>query len=318
MKSASQSRVLAAFLFLAILAGPATSFLASPLGLGGQYLSPPLLAAGSALAGLALLALALIRREQLPSGAALLALLALYLPPVLEGLLSPPTIRPVLDHLAHALHETPWGVPFFLSLAAPLWLALLSALQLVRDEVPRAVAGAAIAGIGAACLITPSGAYSISLNQLPVAALHLLLAVLAVLSWSYARPRLAASGACATAGCFLLLTALGQAALVPLLSHDSPAPLSLYEAAIPLLFTAALSAASWLLWFWLLQHLSLAAFGMRALAAWTAAILPGFAMYGFLSWRVDLAVLIAVAALVVALRARPADEQPLALGLESP
>jgi hypothetical protein len=38
-------------------------------------------------------------------------------------------------------------------------------------------------------------------------------------------------------------------------------------------------------------------------------------MFGFLSWRIDLAIAISVAALVAALRARPGEEQPLALGL---
>ena len=42
---------------------------------------------------------------------------------------------------------------------------------------------------------------------------------------------------------------------------------------------------------------------------------PGFVMGGFTQWRVDLALAIAVGAIVVALRARVADEQPLALGL---
>jgi hypothetical protein len=84
------------------------------------------------------------------------------------------------------------------------------------------------------------------------------------------------------------------------------------------LIMALVSAASWWLWFWLLQRMTMAAFGMRALAAWAAALLPGFLMYGFLSWRIDAAVAISLAALVIAVRARVTDEQPLALGLESP
>ncbi len=310
MKSTSQPRVLIAFIALALLAGPVSGFISSPMGLGGAWLGPLWTAAASGLAGLLLLVLALARRESLPRGAGLLALLALSLPPWLDGLLSAGITRSV-----HLLHETPWGVALLVSLAAPLWLALLSALQLVRDEVPRAVAGASIAGIGAVTLMIPEAAYTPALNQIPVAALHILLAVLAVLSWSYARPRLAANSTAATAGCFLLLTALGQAALLPLTARDLPSSLSLREAALPLLLTTAVSAASWLLWFWLLERMSLAAFSLRALAAWTAAILPGFLMMGFLSWRVDAAVTISLAALVTALRARAADEQPLALGL---
>jgi hypothetical protein len=41
-------------------------------------------------------------------------------------------------------------------------------------------------------------------------------------------------------------------------------------------------------------------------------------LFGFMSWRIDVALAIAVAAIVVALRARVADEQPLALGLGGP
>jgi hypothetical protein len=54
---------------------------------------------------------------------------------------------------------------------------------------------------------------------------------------------------------------------------------------------------------------------MRALAMWTATMVPGFVLFGFLSWRIDAGLAIAVAAILVALRARSAEEQPLALGL---
>jgi hypothetical protein len=40
-------------------------------------------------------------------------------------------------------------------------------------------------------------------------------------------------------------------------------------------------------------------------------------MSGFAEWRMDVAVAIAVAAIVVALRARTAEEQPTALGLDT-
>jgi hypothetical protein len=87
--------------------------------------------------------------------------------------------------------------------------------------------------------------------------------------------------------------------------------------ALPLAVQAAVIAGSWCLWFWLLQRISLAAFGMRDLAMWTASIVPGFVLLGFLNWRVDLALAIAVSAIVVALRAPPREEQPTALGLDS-
>jgi drug/metabolite transporter (DMT)-like permease len=245
----------------------------------------------------------------MPRSSALRALAALFVPQLLAGLVNP-AVRAV-----PALHGTPWGVAFFVSLAAPLWLGLLAALQLVPDEMPRAVAGASIAGIGAACLILPGDAYTVGPNQIPVAALYVLLGVLTVFSWSYARPRLAGTGTAAAAGCFLLLTALSQIALRPILARDLPVPLGWRDAMLPLLLSALVSAASWWLWFWLLERMTLAAFGMRALAAWLASLLPGLLMFGFLSWRVDAAAAIGMAALVVALRARTADEQPLALGL---
>ncbi len=315
-ESSERRRVAASFIALAVLAGPDGQLRLEPNpGFGAQWLPVPS-ACPSARGWPALRCsfwFPLCGRERLPRGAGLLALLALFVPQWLTGLLSPPAIRAV-----PALHETPWGVPFLVSLAAPLWLGLLSALQLIRDEVPRAIAGASIAGIGAVLLVIPIDAYRLSSNQIPVAALHVLLGLLTVFSWSYARPRLAAAGTAAVAGCFLLLTALGGAAALPLVVGGLPSPLSWRAAVLPLAMTAAVNAACWWLWFWLLQRMTLAAFGMRTLALWTATILPGFLLFGFLSWRVDLAVAIAVAAIVVALRARVAEEQPLALGLGGP
>jgi hypothetical protein len=308
--SSSQRQTVTAFIALAVLAGPVVSFVYGPIGFGAQYLSSIQMAVGSGLAGVALLLLALVRRERMPRGAEFLALVALLVPQWLAGLLGPPAIRAV-----PALHETPWGVAFLVSLAAPLWLGLLSALRLIRDEVPRRIAAASIAGIGAVCLVIPVNAYTIALPQIPVAMLHLLLGVLTVFSWSYARPRLAAVGTASASGCYLLLTALSATAARSLVAVGPPSPLDWRASMLPLLLTALVSAVTWWLWFWLLERMTLAAFGMRTLALWTAAALPGFAMFGFLSWRVDAAMAISVAALVVALRARPGEEQPLALGL---
>jgi hypothetical protein len=77
----------------------------------------------------------------------------------------------------------------------------------------------------------------------------------------------------------------------------------------------SVSAGLWWLWFWLLERMTLAAFSMGSLATWTAFVLPGFVLFGFMSWRVDVALALAAAAIVVALRARVAEEQPVALGL---
>ena len=85
-------------------------------------------------------------------------------------------------------------------------------------------------------------------------------------------------------------------------------PLAWREVALPLVVQSAVIACSWCLWFWLLQRISLGAFGMRALATWIASIIPGFALLGFLSWRVDLALAVAVAAIAVSLRAPRGEE----------
>jgi hypothetical protein len=61
--------------------------------------------------------------------------------------------------------------------------------------------------------------------------------------------------------------------------------------------------------------MTLAAFGMRTLAAWTATVAPGFVLMGFSEWRIDAAFVIALVAIVFSLRARVAEEQPVALGL---
>jgi len=314
LNSASPSRVLTAFIALAVLGGPITSLFLGPGGIGSDHLGPAGTALASGAAGAALLGFAALRRERYPRGIQWLALLVLLVPQWLQSLLTLPGIRGL-----SVLHGTPWGVAFLVALAAPLWLGLLAALQLVRDDAPRAVAGASIAGIGAVCLATPGGAYAITQREIPVAALHILLGVLVVLSWEYARPRLHAATTTATAGCFLLLNALGSFVTIPLAVGTPPAPQDWRAAALSLLLTALLNAAIWWLWFWLLQRMTLAAFGMRSLALWTASILPGIFVYGLqASWRIDAALLIAFAALVTALRARTADEQPLALGLADP
>jgi hypothetical protein len=57
---------------------------------------------------------------------------------------------------------------------------------------------------------------------------------------------------------------------------------------------------------------------MRQLAAWVAAVVPELALIGFRQWRLDAALVIALGAIVVALRARGGEEQPVALGLGTP
>jgi hypothetical protein len=305
--------VIAAFIALAVLAGPITTFAFTPFPFAMPGWTPLGSAVSSALAGTVLLLIGGARKRRKLDGRQWLALLVLLLPQWLGSPLTAPSIRSF-----PWLHETSWGVAFLLTLAAPLWLALLSALQFVTVQVPRAVVGATIVGIAAVCLVIPSEAYAIAPRQTTVLVLQLLLAVFTVFSWMYARPRLAGTGVLATAGSYLLLSALGSAGFLLLLERSAWQQPEWREMVVPMLVQAAVIGATWVLWFWLLERMTLAAFGMRALATWTASIAPGFVLLGFMSWRIDVALSISVGAIVVALRARVADEQPVALGLGGP
>ena len=298
------------FFAFAVLAGPVRGFTSS--GFYGAVHFQQL--AGGALsgivAGVALLMLGFVLRQKRLCGRQWLALLVLLLPQWAMVPLTAPYVRAI-----PALHETRWGLAFMLTLAAPLWLALLSALEWVEIQVPRAVVGAAIAGIGAAYLIIPVDAYSVSFNQAPVLLVEVFLNIAIVFTWVYAAPRLAGAGMLIVAGCFLLMSAVGNVGLALVFERGAWQPLDWREVWTPLLMEATVVACSCWLWLWLLQRMPLAAFGMRALAAFTASLLPGFVFGGFAEWRIDAAVVIALAAIVVALRARVAEEQPIALGL---
>jgi hypothetical protein len=305
----SRKRVYLAFVSLAVFAGPLAGYLAGTLlpanGLGpftGVGLS-------SAVAGTVLIALSVSHRQRILGGRQWLALLLLLIPQWCSIALSP-LITPL-----PWLHGVRWGASLLLSLAAPLWLALLSALELIQVEVPRSIVGAAIAGIGAVCLVVPVDAYSVTWNQVPMLVLQTLLGIAAVATWVFARDRLDGAPPECAAGCYLLLSAVSNAAFAVLYERELWQSLEWRQLIAPLALQAVVVACSWVLWFWLLQRVTLGAFGMRALAAWLAAVIPGFAMFGFLEWRADAAVVVAVSAVVVALRAGPAEEQPVALGL---
>lgn len=302
--------VYVAFAVLAGLAGPVRGYTTNAFGatMGFQTLAGGTLS--GVLAGVALLALVALRRESMLRGPQWLALLVLLVPQWLMLPLTAPYVRSI-----PWLHETRWAVAFMLSVAAPLWLALLSAMEIVPVEVPRAVAGAAIAGIGAVYLVVPVTDYSIAPNQTLVLLLELLLNILVVFSWAYAAPRLAGAGTIVAAGSFLLLSAAGDAAFSLLYERSSWQPVDWHSIAVPLVLEAAVVACSCCLWFWLLQRMTLAAFGMHTLAAWVASVAPGFVLMGFTQWRIDAAFAIALAAIVIALRARVSEEQPVALGL---
>jgi hypothetical protein len=305
----SSKRVYLAFVSLAVFAGPLTGYLAGTvlpaIGLGaftGVALS-------SAVAGTVLIALSVSHRQRILGAQQWLALLLLLIPQWCSIALSP-LVTPV-----PWLHGIRWGASLLLSLAAPLWLALLSALELVRVEVPRSIVAAAIAGIGAVCLVVPVDAYSVAWNQIPMLVVQSLLGIAAVASWAFARDRLNGAPPECAAGCYLLLSAVGSAAFALLCERGSWQPLEWRQLIAPLALQAVVVACSWVLWFWLLQRVTLGAFGMRALAAWLAAVIPGFAVFGFLEWRADVAIAVALSAVVISLRAAPVEEQPVAVGL---
>lgn len=316
-RDGSKAPVVLAFAALAVLAGPVRGLLAEQTAPAMHLQMLAETAIESALGGLLLAAICLVRRTALPHEGQWRALLVLLLPQWLALPLAAPWIRDLTRGISW-LYETPWAVQLLIGFAAPLWLALLAALQVVPEAVPRAVSGAAIAGIGAACLVIPLGAYSIALNQVPVVLIEVLLGILAVCTWAVAKPPLSRVPALSAAAGFLLLNAAGLAVLSLMRERSVWQPVDWHAAALPLALSALVSTVSWVLWFWLLQQMPLAAFCMRPLAIWTASLVPGFALFGFLNWRMDAALLISLAAMAVALRSRISDEQPLALGLTGP
>jgi hypothetical protein len=299
------------FVALAVIAGPVSSYTYPAFFAAMRFQTLTGVALSSAVAGMVLLLLGL--RQRRLRGTEWAALGMLLLPQWLSVPLTAPYV-----HSISWLHGTPWGADLMLSVAAPLWLALLSALELVPVQVPRAVVGCAIAGVGAVFLAIPANAYAVAPSQLVVLTMHLLLNILTVFSWAFAAPRLAGVGTSSLAGWFLVLSAAGSALFGLVLEPGSWQGVDWRGVLGPLLVEAAVVAYSSWLWFWLLQRMTLAAFGMRALAVWTAALVPGFMLFGFMQWRLDLALGIALAAMVIALRARGVEEQPMALGLQNP
>ncbi|HEY4382041.1 MAG TPA: hypothetical protein VGN01_16960 [Acidobacteriaceae bacterium] len=304
-------RVYLAFVSLAVLAGPLSGYLAGTvlptIGLGAFTG----IALSSVVAAVALIVLSVRHGQRMLGAQQWLALVLLLIPQWCATAVSP-LVSPL-----PWLHGLRWGTSLLLSLAAPLWLGLLAALDVVRLEVPRSVVAAAIAGIGAVCLVVPVDAYEIEPNQIPMFVLQTLLGIAAVASWVFARDRLSGTTAELAAGCYLLLSTIGNAVFAVLFERELWRGLEWRQLAAPLVLQTVVLACSWVLWFWLLQRLSLGAFGMRPLAAWLAAVIPGFAVFGFLEWRADVAVVVGVSALAISLRAVPAEEQPVALGLGS-
>jgi hypothetical protein len=291
-----------AFVVLALIAGPIDQFVSSAFLAGAAQSAA--LGFASFCAALVLAVLATFCRHRAPHRSEWIALLVLALPQwFLLG--AGNTSVPAL-HLG-------WGTQLLLSLAAPLWLGLLSASGAARIEVPRAVIAAAIAGMGAVCLSLPVDVTAIGWGDAPALLLNALLGVAVVASWVYARPRLAGCPAVSAAAAYLGLSSVGYVLYALLYQHDR---LHVAELGLAtLLAEIATLAVAWVLWFWLLRRLSLAGFSVRMLASYAATLLFGFFYFGLTQWRMDAAFVISCIAVIVALRATPAGEQPLSLGL---
>lgn len=299
-----------AFVTLAVLAGPVSGYAVGAILAATQLQALAGVGLASLIAGIVLVAAAAARRRRVPGARQWGALLLLLIPQWCSVPLSS------AGHTPSWLHGIEWGAVLLLSLGAPLWLGLVAALDLVEVEVPRTVVAAAILGLGAVGLVLPTNSYSIVWNQALTVALQVLFGLASVISWVIARPRLAGWPTVWVAGGYLLLGGLGDMLFSLMYERPSWQALDARVLINPLLCDAALLAASWWLWFWLLERMTLAAFSMRALAAWVAsAVVLGLTVIGFRDWRFDAALAIAAGAIVVALRVKGSEEQPVALGL---
>jgi len=305
---ASRRKVYIAFIALAFLAGPIDQSISSAFLNGSPLPAFHSLAIASLLAAVVLGVFAAARRIGLPSRTESLALLILIAPQWLFVLLGPNTTSFTALHLG-------WGTALLLSLAAPLWLGLLSATDLVELEVPRVTSAAGIIGIGAIFLSLPIDATGLTLGQAPAVLLNGLLGIAIVSSWTYARPRLIACPISSAAAMYLALSAFGYAVFALIYERSAWHAPDMRISWVTLLPEIAVLIVSWCLWFWLLQRLSLAAFSMRMLANCAAALLPGFLSFGIGQWRMDASFVISCIAVGVALRATPAEEQAQSLGL---
>jgi hypothetical protein len=301
--------VYAAFAALAMLAGPVGGYLSETMLVATNAQVFAGTALGSLLGGTLLLGYAFLQKEP-RLGAKQWTILLL--------LLAPQWCALPIGMLAGSvpwLHGIGDGAVFLLSLAAPLWLGLVAATDWLQIEVPVGTVAAAIAGMGAVLLVIPASTYALRWVQAPMVLIQIVLGIATVITWAIARRSLDGLPIAGTAGGYLLLSGLGNACFAWLYERGSWQPLDWRGLIVPLLCEASLLVVVWCLWFWLLQQITLGAFGMRALAAWAATAVPAFATAGLLQWRVDAAFGIAVVAIAIALRARLADEQPTALGL---
>jgi drug/metabolite transporter (DMT)-like permease len=304
----SRRRLYLAFITLAILAGPVDQSVSSTYLIGSPLPTFHSLAI-AALAGAAILTVfAAIRRERIPTRNECAALLVLLLPQLCFVPFGPKTTSFAPLHLG-------WGTALLLSLAAPLWLGLLSVTNLIAVEVPRSVVAAAIIGIGAVFLPLPVDATAVTWSQVPAILLNVLFGIVTVASWAFARPRLTNCPVISAVAVYLGASALGYAVFAAIYERNAWHAMDWRLPLATMLPEVASLAVAWCLWFWLLKSLPLHAFSMRMLANCAATLLPGFLFFGIAQWRIDAAFVILCIAVAVALRATPAQEQPVLLGL---
>jgi hypothetical protein len=213
-------------------------------------------------------------------------------------------------------HEPQWADAVALQLGAPLWLALLAALGLTSVEVPRILSGAGIASLAALFYVTPTEQWFLQPDELPMFVFEFGLAILTVYAWTRAQPLLSA-GACAlqAAASFLLVRFAADAVVSIVLERTSLAAVNWHQALLALTLDALLTAVAVAIWFWLLGHMPLPAFALHPLAIWSASVLAGIVLFGWSNWRMDLAVSVDIVALIVGLRARVSDQEPVSLDL---
>jgi hypothetical protein len=296
------------FVALAILLGPVAAYVAAPFAAAVRWQG--LVGGGvtSALAGCSLLMVGVVRRERMPHARQWLAVSVLLIPRGLDLLVGVERLRPWM-------YETRSGVMLLIAVAAPLWLGLLAAVGAVRMEVPRAAVAAGIAGVGAVLLVMPTDAYAISVDQIAMVVVRLLIGVITVFAWWFARQRLVSAVVMPVAGLFLLMSAGVSGVASMLTERGAWQAVDWRAAAGPVLVQAGLVGVTCWLWFYLLMRMRLTAFCMHPLAVWTAAIVGELAVVRFALWMVDAAVAIALGAIAIGLRARVAEEQPTVLGL---
>ena len=265
-----------------------------------------------AVAGLVLLGWALWSGQRMPFRRGWWSLLLLAGVTFSGELLVRPYVIALLDqHAAKSAQQQ------IIWMAGALWLALLGALRWVPEETPRATVGAALAGIAGFCLLLSANQLSVRWVEMPVLVLSLVQAVAMVWTWSGARRIFARGSVTMVAACGLLVSAAihGLATLATPQSAAELQDLVWAEVWRPLALAVVTTGAAGVLWFWLLQHLELAAFSIHPVALWTVGLLWQAALFGFFTWRSGAALALGLGAIVVALRARLEDDDPVRLGL---